>query len=245
LRAIADAGFNHIHWCHHWHTDYLYSRYEVAQIRRWLKAFGLALLDLHGTAGVEKHWAAGEEWRRKAGVELVANRIDMTARLGGDAVVMHVGGTAWLPGLRKSLDELRPLAARRGVRIAVENPDFEVVETLLSEYEPAYVGLCYDCGHGNLGDRSGLDHLARVEDRLIAVHLHDNDGTGDQHKLPFMGTVDWDRLTRSVAASSYRKPLNLEVGMLNSGIDDEAAFLARAMECGVRLAGMVDRASGG
>ncbi len=26
LRKIAQAGFTHIHWCHHWNGDFLYSR---------------------------------------------------------------------------------------------------------------------------------------------------------------------------------------------------------------------------
>jgi len=55
LRRIADADFSHIHWCHHWDTDFLYSRWEIDQIRHWLQDFGLRLLDLHASAGREKN----------------------------------------------------------------------------------------------------------------------------------------------------------------------------------------------
>ena len=101
-----------------------------------------------------------------------------------------------------------------------------------------YVGLCYDSGHGNLaGD--GLDQLERFKDRLITVHLHDNDGTGDQHRLPFTGMVDWPRLARLMAQSSYRKGVTLEVGMRNTGLSEPRAFLARAMETARALDQMI------
>ena len=33
LKAISKAGFSHIHWCHEWDGEYLYSVYEMQQIR--------------------------------------------------------------------------------------------------------------------------------------------------------------------------------------------------------------------
>ena len=56
LRRIADAGFTHIHWCHHWNTDIVYSCPEIEQISRWLDEYGLELLDLHASVGPEKNW---------------------------------------------------------------------------------------------------------------------------------------------------------------------------------------------
>ncbi len=49
LRLIAEAGFTHLHWCHQWCTDYLYSDSEIEQIGLWLKKYGLKLLDIHGS----------------------------------------------------------------------------------------------------------------------------------------------------------------------------------------------------
>ena len=77
LRLIAEAGFTHLHWCHQWNTDFLYSSHEIAQLKKWLKQYGLKLLDIHGSAGMEKVWFSPEEYRRKSGVELVLNRIVM------------------------------------------------------------------------------------------------------------------------------------------------------------------------
>ena len=68
LKRIAEAGFSHVHWCHHWNTDFLYSPYEIAQIAEWLDDFGLRLLDLHAvrlcrSAGRCKRVGLGSESR--------------------------------------------------------------------------------------------------------------------------------------------------------------------------------------
>jgi sugar phosphate isomerase/epimerase len=242
LRHIADAGFTHVHWCHQWSTDFAYSRYEISAIRRWLRRFGLRLLDLHGTTGREKNWASETEWARRSGVELAKNRIAMTARLGADVVVQHLNADAVTDPLRRSLDELERYARRLGVRLAIENTGrFDVLAELFDLYGPDYTGLCYDSGHANLANGGGIDALEPLKDRLIAVHLHDNDTTGDQHKLPFMGSVDWKRLMPIIAASSYRKCLSLEVSMTNSGFTDDAAFLQEAHRVGEKLVGMMGR----
>ncbi len=256
LRAIAEAGFSHVHWCHHWNTDFLYSKPEIEQIAKWLRDFGLSLTDLHASAGREKAWGSYVEYERQAGVELVANRIEMTARLSGDVIIMHLPsepeatedkGLYWTQML-KSLDALEPCAREHGVRIALENlgstESFATIETVLSKYGPDYVGLCYDSGHGNISG-GGLEQLDRLKERLISVHLHDNDGTGDQHNLPFSGTIDWDRLAAIVARSSYNKWVSMEVTMANSGIEDEGLFLRAAFERGTKLAGMIDERRSG
>ena len=246
LRRIAEAGFTHVHWCHQWNTDFLYDDCEVAQIAAWFEELDLTLCDLHATVGVEKNWGSVREYERRAGVALVANRIAMTARLGADVIIMHLprgmdddatGPAVWSQ-FRRSLDELRPIAARHGVRIAIENGPLATIADLLSQYDADYLGLCYDSGHGNLVS-DGLDWLSRLKDRLISVHLHDNDGASDQHKLLFTGSVDWPRLADVLAQSAYAKPISMETSIRNTGIDDERELLARAFETGQTLSQMV------
>jgi sugar phosphate isomerase/epimerase len=156
------------------------------------------------------------------------------------------GGDDGLTLVRRSLDTLMPFARDHGVRIALENMsvnNFHIIELLLSEYGPDFLGLCYDAGHGNV-EGHGLDYLERVKGRLISVHLHDNDGTGDQHNLLFAGTVDWNRLAGILATSSYEKCVSMELSIRNSGFTDEVAFLQRGFETGTRFAAMIAAAKG-
>lgn len=269
LRRIADAGITHLHWCHHWRSDFLYADSEIEQMARWFAEYGLFLNDVHGSEGVEKFWYSSKEYARLAGVELVKNRIDFAERLGANVVIMHIypdtvepalqpyNEIAWTQ-LRRSLDELQPYALERGVRIAAENLiDFPAVEAgavslaeasdnfgriadLFELYPPEYLGVCYDPGHGNLG-RDRMSELDRLKDRLIALHLNDNDGEGDQHRLLFSATVDWSRLAGIIATSGYpHKPMSMELSIHNSGIDNEVAFLREARKTGKEFVRMVN-----
>ena len=276
LRDIADAGFTHVHWCHHWNTDFLYSDSEIDQISTWLATYGLRVLDIHASHGREKAWASPYEYARLAGIELVKNRIAMAAALGSDVIILHLppsiepgteivaaGGPAdaddsrsdprsatksadpWLTLVCRSLDALVPFARARGVRIGLENmghDDFLRLRQLFSLYGPEFLGLCYDAGHGNL-DGQGLMHLEHLKGRLISVHLHDNDGSGDQHKPVFSGTIDWDRLARVIATSAYKKCVSMEVSIQSSGFDDEVAFLEHVHETGTVLSAMIGSSS--
>jgi sugar phosphate isomerase/epimerase len=246
LKAIAEAGFTHVHWCHQWCTDFLYSTSEIAQIKDWLQELGLGITDIHASAGQEKNWTSALEYERIAGVELVINRLEMAAQIGCDVAVLHIplepedepARFAYWDRIRRSFDALVPTIQATGVRIALENgftPQSWIPITKVCDgYGPELVGFCYDSGHGNMsGD--GLDQLDEHSDRLIAVHLHDNDSTTDQHALPFMGTVDWTRLTRLIAASGYKKWVNLELSQQRSGYEDETAFLRDAFAIANRL----------
>jgi len=243
LRRIAEAGFTHVHWCHHWSSDFLYSDADIARIERWLSELGLGVTDLHGSAGRDKEWMSLEEHRRLAGVELVENRIRMAAHLGTDVVIMHLpelgdpGAEAhrW-DAARRTLDRLAPCAGQCGVRIAVENGNYDDIGRLLEAYPQDYLGMCYDSGHGNI-DGVGLDRMeAGLKDRLVSIHINGNDGTKDLHWIIGYGTVDCERLARMVAQSAYEKWVNLECTIDNMEIEDEREFLARAHEAGTTFA---------
>lgn len=249
LRQIAAAGFSHVHWCHHWDTDYLYAPSEINQAQRWLHDFGLQLRDLHASEGVEKYWLAPEEYIRLAGLDLIRNRIQMTAQLGGEVIVLHVQPQPkiavfqadYWQRLRRSLDALQPFARQHGVRLALENQMFDnyaTIEKALTLYPPDFLGVCFDSGHGNFVG-GGLAFLERVAARLLVVHLHDNDGQDDQHNFPFRGSVDWAGLIRLLAASAYQGPITLEVHLAGTGLTDEMFFLRQARLVGTEIAQML------
>ncbi len=120
----------------------------------------MRLLDLHAGAGREKAWVSYRDYERQAGLELVTNRIEMTAELDSSVIVLHVpkkpddeGEGDFVARLFKSLDEIESTARDCSVRIAIENmghDDFVLIEQIFAHYSPDYVGLCYDSGHGCL-----------------------------------------------------------------------------------------------
>jgi len=170
----------------------------------------------------------------------------MTAELGADVAILHMPGMydqldnvpdVW-EQVWRSFDELVPVIRATGVRIAIENGPIRHIANILIRYGPDEFGMCYDCGHGNCIP-DGLEQLDDLRERLISVHLHDNDGKGDLHNPLFSGTMDWEKLAAIMARSAYAKCVSMEVTMPNSGIEDEREFLATAFETGTRLTQMI------
>ncbi len=243
LKALAEAGFTRVMWCHHWNDDFLYGRHEISWLKRLFQDLGLALSDIHGSQGVEKCWHSPVEHVRKAGVELVANRIELFRELGGDGtIMMHVpcfqidgddasrrNAQEHFDALCRSLDELMPALEKADTAISAENmwhDDWTLLEELLRRYPPERLGICYDSGHANANANKRIDSLDRNKGRLLALHLNDNDGTSDQHQPPYYATVDWDRLAGIIAGSSYSRPLCFEVVIRNTPFNVEGLTLA-------------------
>jgi sugar phosphate isomerase/epimerase len=253
LKKISEAGFTYIQWCHEWNTDHLYSELEIKNIIKLLKKYNLKILDLHASRGKENDWISKNESIRTAGVELIKNRINMANRLSCEVIILHFKREPinesekqeYWDLLYKSLNELRPYALKHNIKIALENykdEDCREIKKLFLKYDSNFLGLCYDSGHGNIGN--GMDVLDELKDRLISIHLHDNDGKNDQHKFLFSGTVDWSKLAKILVKSSYKKEISMEVNMENSDISDEAMFLSKAYTTGLKFSKLIDNCSG-
>ncbi len=108
------------------------------------------------------------------------------------------------------LRHLADLAEKHGVVIALENIHFNSYLTYVFERVASpNVGFCYDAGHRNCNEPD-VDLLSMFGDKLIALHLHDNDGTGDQHLIPFEGKIDWKSQMSKIAATGYIGAITLE-----------------------------------
>ena len=121
-------------------------------------------------------------------------------------------------------------AEKLNINIALENlrrPDY--LKAVFDKVDSNRLGFCYDSGHHNWRSAQ-TDLLAMYGDKLMALHLHDNDGTSDQHRLPFDGSIDWSALMKKLAESHYTSPIALEV--TNFGHEDmqSEVFLALAFE---------------
>ena len=252
LKKISEAGFTHVHWCHEWNTDFIYSESEINKIITWLEKYNLKVLDLHASEGKENNWLSKDESCRTAGVELIKNRIYMANKLSCEVIILHFKREPsnksekqeYWDILHKSLNKLKPYAQKHNVKIALENysnEDYKEIKKLFSEYDSNFLGLCYDSGHGNIGN--GLKNFEKLKDRLISIHLHDNDGKTDQHKLLFSGTIDWNKLAKILAKSSYKKCISMEIRTINSNISNEAIFLSKAYATGLKFSKLIENYS--
>jgi len=131
-------------------------------------------------------------------------------RLAGERLIQR---QERMEALRRSLDELIPCAAARGIRLGVENrtacelPDWQDLGEILSWYPEAALGYLHDTGHAQVQEALGLaSHVGWLHaygHRLIGVHLHDSVAL-QVHQAPGAGDVDWASLAPLVPAGVLR-----------------------------------------
>lgn len=206
----------------------------VAEYARVRDELGVSVNQCHCTITVDV--ASPDAARRASDLAQMHRDLDICGALGIRNMVIHPGG--WMEcgsaAEVRALDDLRraaftELAAhgeRVGVRLAIENvTDFgkgvwghrrfgAIVEELLGLIEeigsPA-LGICLDTSHANI---MGLNQPAAIHtcgDKLIALHISDNDGSGDQHRTPGYGTVDWPGIMTALREINYPGDFNLEI----------------------------------
>lgn len=69
--------------------------------------------------------------------------------------------------------------------------------------------VCWDTGHANIQGNQYDDILA-LGDQLRAVHINDNRGSGDEHILPYLGTMNLDEILHALQDVRYRGDFTFE-----------------------------------
>ncbi len=151
------------------------------------------------------NFIAISEVMRKASYAEMQRVLHIAERAGAEVITFHVG---WNPGFinngsfyysqslydehneRVLLKELKPFLEKCEAVLALENTVTitggieRALKRILSETE---LSLTLDVGHYNIQKcELFLDHF----DRVVNVHLHDNDGRRDEHLALGKGTVN-------------------------------------------------------
>jgi sugar phosphate isomerase/epimerase len=66
-----------------------------------------------------------------------------------------------------------------------------------------------DVGHANINGQTEL-FLTAFRDRIVHMHVSDNDGKSDQHLGLGYGTVDWERVASLLRKNRYDKIVVVE-----------------------------------
>lgn len=120
---------------------------------------------------------------------------------------------------REALAELCQEAETQGVVITLENMQSPEVYApgfvnLNSHYalleEIPTLGITLDVGHANMAGVSLPEVVLRLGQRLRHIHVHDNDGSADQHLPVGEGTVDWLGLTQALVQIGYHGVMEFE-----------------------------------
>lgn len=159
---------------------------------------------------------------------------------------------------QKFLDFIAPMAKEAGITICMENlyeyvaghlvegpgcdarKAIERIDRMNDRYGAEVLGFCFDTGHANLVGIDFEKFITMLDYRLKVLHIHDNDGIGDLHQVPFTFTktrenkpsTDWDGFIRGLKQIQFDKVLSFETApVLNSFPEemkqDALEFLAK------------------
>ncbi len=160
------------------------------------------------------------------------------------------------------LEYLAPMAKELGITICIENlynslgshivegpccdamKAAERIDRMNEKFKAEVLGFCFDTGHANLVGIDNERFIRTLGYRLKVLHIHDNDGVGDLHQIPFTFTrnrenktsTDWDGFLKGMRAIDFKGVLSFETAPVLSAFPEEMkqdtlAFIARIGQC--------------
>jgi sugar phosphate isomerase/epimerase len=173
-------------------------------------------------------------------LDIYRQTITACAEDGVKNLIVHIEDRGAPPPNELGIQRLKKLvdiAEKCGVNLALENINHSSYLTYVYErISSPNLGFCYDAGHRNCKEPNS-DILKMFGDRLIAVHLHDNDGSGDQHRIPFEKSINWQEQMGKIAAAGYLGATTLECTIKNDLGETRSAeeYLSDAYKAAKRL----------
>ena len=218
-------GYNYSDLCFQ-HSVALVNRGDIATEGRKFKKFA----EEHGVTFLQSHFSTQCYPCKKDDLEQLKKQLDLYVAMEIKYAILHCDAMTYAPEL--SLDEVREAnlaalrelvdyAADRGTMICLENLR-RVVPVAMSADDLLYfvneigsdrLGICLDIGHLNQTNvNTPSEFLEKVGKNLRAVHINTNDGSSDQHNMPFgRGTVDVMSFTRELRKTGFDGFYDLEI----------------------------------
>jgi sugar phosphate isomerase/epimerase len=219
MRYVTDLGLDHVEFKH----EYLAGHPETPDptaVRTLADSYDVTLT-YHAPF---RDWNTGsyDETIREDSVERVKRTLDAAAEAGAEGVVVHGGSVperypSWVrekaaAAARRSLAECAQYAQLVGVPLCLENQPIHDekrrytttpsdLAAMLDSVDVAekYLGVTLDVGHANVNGEDWRTFVEEFGDRIRVCHLHDNDGTADQHRpLP-----EYERFVDAIPADQF------------------------------------------
>jgi len=165
-------------------------------------------------------------------VSILKNWLDLFCATGMKTGVLHCDGRSFPEGtttqqkaernaavLRRLTEHLRGTDfticlenLRAGPRSAPVVDSAEQILKVIGLHGGDHLGICLDTGHLNLTDRDQAGFIRKAGKQLRALHIADNDTSGDQHLMPFgRGNVDFRAVWSALREIGYDGLYNLEI----------------------------------
>lgn len=231
IDAVAEAGFKYIDlsmYVIEKDDELLVSGKWNDNAKRILdtsKAKGLNFVQAHSPGG---NPIAGDG-NAKILIDATIRSIEICGVLGIPNIVVHAGmmkgytKEQFFYENREFFRKLIPAMERNNVNVLCENSTQKNMGDMyftnsgkdMKEFVE-YVNhplfhACWDTGHGNC-EGNQYDDIKAIGNDLFAVHINDNSGRGDEHVIPYLGTVNMDEVMNALIDIGYKGVFTFESG---------------------------------
>jgi len=238
LASLSSAGIRAIEvFCGSGHFSYA-SPQTVRELAGRLIEYRIQLASLHApterssgegrSGGAPISISDPERIRRVDAMDEVKRALEVAETIPFRYLIQHMAtsrqpaDSRTLDAAFSSLEHLVLFAKQRGVVIAIENTpnEFGSPESLAQFVKQTRLNdlrFCFDLGHAHIGEGVAAS-FELMRDRIVTVHVHDNQGETDDHLLPFDGTIDWDAALTALSGTPEPPALVLELKERSPGV---------------------------
>lgn len=230
LDQIARAGFGQVEvFCSRPHFDYTNPNH-MREVADWFLSSSVELHSVHAPLSREPQETSHhglvsiaflERHRRQDSMDEIKRALELAELVPFRYLILHLGVVGEEYDQRKfdaaltSLEHLRLFAGQRGVHLLLENipNDLSSPRRLVEFFRFTHLHdlrVCLDTGHALLAG-SVPEAVELLQDCLASAHLHDNDGSRDEHRFPFEGRISWKETLQKFRQYIPSVPLVLEV----------------------------------
>jgi len=205
---------------------------QLRSLRKLCEDNEITMWQMH--APLELDVANPDPQKREQDISTAAKWVEYAHELGLPHLVIHPGcrQLASTDDEKKAIMDmnvdafgrLAEVASDFGVKFCIENmmqrPEQEKwrlgarisdLNDLIDAVGSDALGICFDSSHANVTQLDMSQALHECGDRLLATHMSDNDKSGDQHKMPYGGNIDWKSVVSALKDIGYDQLFNLEI----------------------------------
>ena len=236
LREYAANGAKHIALADAMILNIMANANDRIFYKDLVKEGGISYLDAHAPFGKYIDLNSPIAGLRKEKILRARLAMEIAAEFGIETITFHVGSPCYdgyttdelhAEALR-TIEELLFCAEKLGMILCIENVcnPSAAVDRLLdikNHFPTDTLGFCFDSGHAHLAEYSEAlakkdpepekmqgTILEKMLPHIVNCHLHDNDGTIDNHRIPGNGTTDWKKIMPLLATAPRLKCIQNE-----------------------------------
>lgn len=153
--------------------------------------------------------------------ENVKRSIEVSRVLGAKCCVLHPSSDCSIHENAERFKLLIDVARENDMIIAIENvpndklfgkPE-DFIE-LLNEINDDHFKFCLDIGHAEmeLTGSSAVDFINKMGNRLVCLHIHDNEKGHDIHQLPYTFMIGFKEIWKVLKKNHYQGDVTFECG---------------------------------